>query len=224
MDPTIIDWLNHYNVKVGSIVIVIGIILLIISTIYKGRQQYDKLLEVMVQRRIKKEEEDKEEEEQIVHIITTLNKLSDDIEKLSVRIDDINKRLGNTEDFISNTDKMINCIQRELDLQKRNTELLIDSDKENIKSLLLSHYYRWTKVGKIDLYTLNTLEEKFKKYKKENGNTFVEDLMKQMRSLPKVVNLVHENEVDPIGYFRNHPEVLEEMGIDSLEINKKNKD
>ena len=224
MDPTIIDWLNHYNVKVGSIVIVIGIILLIISTIYKGRQQYDKLLEVMVQRRIKKEEEDKEEEEQIVHIITTLNKLSDDIEKLSVRIDDINKRLGNTEDFISNTDKMINYIQRELDLQKRNTELLIDSDKENIKSLLLSHYYRWTKVGKIDLYTLNTLEEKFKKYKKENGNTFVEDLMKQMRSLPKVVNLVHENEVDPIGYFRNHPEVLEEMGIDLLEINKKNKD
>ena len=224
MDPTIIDWLNQYNVKVGSIVIVIGIIILIISTIYKGRQQYDKLLEVMVQRRIKKEEEDKEEEEQIVHIITTLNKLSDDIEKLSVRIDDINKRLGNTEDFISNTDKMINCIQRELYLQKRNTELLIDSDKENIKSLLLSHYYRWTKVGKIDLYTLNTLEEKFKKYKKENGNTFVEDLMKQMRSLPKVVNLVHENEVDPIGYFRNHPEVLEEMGIDSLEINKKNKE
>ena len=224
MDPTIIDWLNHYNVKVGSIVIVIGIILLIISTIYKGRQQYDKLLEVMVQRRIKKEEEDKEEEEQIVHIITTLNKLSDDIEKLSVRIDDINNRLGNSEDFVSNTDKMITYIQRELDVQKRNTELLIDSDRENIKSLLLSNYYRWTKIGKIDLYTLNTLEEKFKKYKKENGNTFVEDLMKQMRSLPKVVNLVHENEVDPIGYFRNQPEVLEEMGIDLLEINKKNEE
>lgn len=224
MDPTIIDWLNQYNVNVGSVIIVIGIIVLIISTIYKGRQQYDKLLEDMVQRRIKKEEEDKEEEEQFIHISTTLNKLSDDIEKLSVRIDDINNRLGNSEDFVSNTDKMITYIQRELDAQKRNTELLIDSDKENIKSLLLSNYYRWTKIGKIDLYTLNTLEEKFKKYKKENGNTFVEDLMKQMRSLPKVVNLVHENEVDPIGYFRNHPEVLEEMGIDSLEINKKNKD
>lgn len=224
MDPTIIDWLNQYNVNVGSVIIVIGIIVLIISTIYKGRQQYDKLLEDMVQRRIKKEEEDKEEEEQFIHISTTLNKLSDDIEKLSVRIDDINNRLGNSEDFVSNTDKMITYIQRELDAQKRNTELLIDSDKENIKSLLLSNYYRWTKIGKIDLYTLNTLEEKFKKYKKENGNTFVEDLMKQMRSLPKVVNLVHENEVDPIGYFRNHPEVLEEMGIDLLEINKKNEE
>jgi septal ring factor EnvC (AmiA/AmiB activator) len=224
MDPTIIDWLNQYNVKVGSIVIVIGIIVLIVSTIYKGRQRYDKLLEDMVQRRIKKEEEDKEEEEQVAHICNTLNKLSDDIEKLSVRIDDIDKRLSNSEDFVSNTDRMINCIQRELNVQKRNTELLIDSDKENIKSLLLSHYYRWTKAGKIDLYTLNTLEEKFKKYKKENGNTFVEDLMKQMRSLPKVVNLVHENEVDPIGYFRNHPEVLEEMGIDLLEINKKNEE
>ena len=224
MDPTIIDWLNQYNVKVGSVIIVIGIIVLIISTIYKGRQQYDKLLEDMVQKRIKKEEEDKEEEEQFVHISTTLNKLSDDIEKLSVRMDDINNRLGNSEDFVSNTDKMITYIQRELDVQKRNTELLIDSDRENIKSLLLSNYYRWTKIGKIDLYTLNTLEEKFKKYKKENGNTFVEDLMKQMRSLPKVVNLVHENEVDPIGYFRNHPEVLEEMGIDLLEINKKNKE
>ena len=224
MEPTIIDWLNQYNIKVGSIVIVIGIIVLIISTIYKGHQQYDKLLEDMVQRRIKKEEEDKEEEEQFVHISTTLNKLSDDIEKLSVRMDDINNRLGNSEDFVSNTDKMITYIQRELDVQKRNTELLIDSDRENIKSLLLSNYYRWTKIGKIDLYTLNTLEEKFKKYKKENGNTFVEDLMKQMRSLPKVVNLVHENEVDPIGYFRNHPEVLEEMGIDLLEINKKNEE
>ena len=224
MDPTIIDWLNQYNVNVGSVIIVIGIIVLIISTIYKGRQQYDKLLEDMVQRRIKKEEEDKEEEEQFIHISTTLNKLSDDIEKLSVRMDDINNRLGNSEDFVSNTDKMITYIQRELDAQKRNTELLIDSDRENIKSLLLSNYYRWTKRGKIDLYTLNTLEEKFKKYKKENGNTFVEDLMKQMRSLPKVVNLVHENEVDPIGYFRNHPEVLEEMGIDLLEINKKNEE
>lgn len=224
MDPTIIDWLNQYNVKVGSVIIVIGIIVLIISTIYKGRQQYDKLLEDMVQRRIKKEEEDKEEEEQFIHISTTLNKLSDDIEKLSVRIDDIDKRLSNSEDFVSNTDKMITYIQRELDVQKRNTELLIDSDKEDIKSMLLSNYYRWTKRGKIDLYTLNTLEEKFKKYEKENGNTFVEDLMKQMRSLPKVVNLVHENEVDPIGYFRNHPEVLEEMGIDLLEINKKNEE
>lgn len=224
MDPTIIDWLNQYNVKVGSVIIVIGIIVLIISTIYKGRQQYDKLLEDMVQRRIKKEEEDKKEEEQFIHISTTLNKLSDDIEKLSVRIDDIDKRLSNSENFVSNTDKMITYIQRELDEQKRNTELLIDSDKENIKSLLLSNYYRWTKRGKIDLYTLNTLEEKFKKYEKENGNTFVEDLMKQMRSLPKVVNLVHENEVDPIGYFRNHPEVLEEMSIDLLEINKKNEE
>lgn len=224
MDPTIIDWLNQYNVKVGSVVIVIAIIVLIISTIYKGRQQYDKLLEEMVQRRIKKDEEEKENEAQFAHISTTLNKLSADIHKLSIRMDEIDQRLGNSESFISNTGNLVQNIQNEVEDNKRNTELLIDSDKENIKSLLLSHYYRWTKLGKIDLYTLNTLEEKFKKYKKENGNTFVEDLMKQMRSLPKVVNLVHENEVDPIGYFRNHPEVLEEMGIDLLEINKKKED
>lgn len=64
--------------------------------------------------------------------------------------------------------------------------LLIESDKYDIKSFITRehHYFCYTK-GWIDDYSLDCLERRFECYTDEKGNSFVKDLMEEIRDLPK---------------------------------------
>ena len=65
--------------------------------------------------------------------------------------------------------------------------ILIDSDKDDIKSWITEkHHYFCYEKGYIDDYSLDCMEKRFKHYQDENGNSFVEDLMRDVRNLPKV--------------------------------------
>lgn len=64
-------------------------------------------------------------------------------------------------------------------------QLLVDSDRERIKTFITSEYHHWMDKGYIDIYTLKGIEERFDKYRKEDGNTFVEDMMKELRALSR---------------------------------------
>ena len=65
-------------------------------------------------------------------------------------------------------------------------ELLLASDRDNIKAYIVEkhHYFCYTKKW-IDDYSIDCLEKKYDTYKKENGNSYVGDLMKDLRALPK---------------------------------------
>lgn len=64
--------------------------------------------------------------------------------------------------------------------------LLIDSDKDDIKSFITErHHHFCYKEGWIDDYSLDCIEKRFKHYTDEGGNSFVEDLMGELRNLPK---------------------------------------
>lgn len=67
--------------------------------------------------------------------------------------------------------------------------LLIESDKEDIKSYITEkHHYFCYEKGSIDDYSLDCLEKRFKHYTEEKGNSFVEDLMEEVRTLKKKNN------------------------------------
>ena len=78
-----------------------------------------------------------------------------------------------------NLDRILNSIQ-----------LLINSDKDDIKAWITEkhHYYCYEKKH-IDDYSLDCIEKRYTHYRNEGGNSFVEDLMKDIRRLPKTSSL-----------------------------------
>lgn len=65
-------------------------------------------------------------------------------------------------------------------------QILMDSDKDSIKAFITKeHHFFCYEQGWIDDYNLDCLEKRFKHYKEENGNSFVESLIKEIRELPR---------------------------------------
>ena len=71
------------------------------------------------------------------------------------------------------------------DLSKR-VDTLTESDMHDIKQSIVKDYHYFTeKQGWIDDFSLNVIELRFADYKEEGGNSFVENLVKELRALPK---------------------------------------
>lgn len=65
-------------------------------------------------------------------------------------------------------------------------DALIDSDKDDIKSFLVKeHHYFCYQRGWIDDYSLDCCEKRYKHYVQEGGNSFIKDMMNEIRDLPK---------------------------------------
>lgn len=64
--------------------------------------------------------------------------------------------------------------------------LLVESDKDDIKSFITKehHYYCYEK-GWIDDYSLDCLERRYNHYKIEGGNSYIGELMEELRELSK---------------------------------------
>ena len=62
---------------------------------------------------------------------------------------------------------------------------LIDSDKDDIKSYITENHDYFCKIGNIDKYNLDCLEKRYSHYLDEGGNSFISDMMEELRSLNK---------------------------------------
>lgn len=102
-----------------------------------------------------------------------------DKQSIEDKIENFEKRINE----IANSQKNTNSAIEEL-TQKIN--MLIVSDKNDIKSFITEkhHFFCYTQHW-IDDYSLECLEYRFSIYQKENGNSFVEGLMEEIRALPK---------------------------------------
>lgn len=65
-----------------------------------------------------------------------------------------------------------------------NLNMMIESDKESNRLSIVSTYYSATEKGYIEVYLLQALEYRYERYLEENGDSFIENLMKELRSLP----------------------------------------
>ena len=69
-------------------------------------------------------------------------------------------------------------------------ELLTQSDKDDIKAWITEkHHYFCYEKGQIDDYSLDCIEKRYSHYKDEGGNSFIDDLMNDLRSLKKTSGL-----------------------------------
>ena len=72
--------------------------------------------------------------------------------------------------------------------------ILIESDRDDIKSWITEkHHYFCYDLGYIDDYNLQCVEARYKHYKEEKGNTFIDGFMRDIRALP-IVSVIHKKE------------------------------
>ena len=84
--------------------------------------------------------------------------------------------------LIDNQEKIF----KEIELFKQQLEMIIESDKDDIKSWITEkhHFYCYERKW-IDDYSMDCIEKRYRHYKDEGGNSFIEELMNELRSLPK---------------------------------------
>ena len=103
---------------------------------------------------------------------------------------EIQKNLNQIQEIVRKQDELIgqiNTIQKTVDL-------LVHSDKDDIKSWITKeHHYFCYEQKFIDDYSLDCIEKRFTHYKEEGGNSFIEELMKELRALPKISMLEKDN-------------------------------
>lgn len=99
--------------------------------------------------------------------------------------EDISKPIKMAEN-IQKHDQQIDQIKDSIDSLTKKIDMLIDSDKDDIKAFITrEHHYFCYQKGWIDDYSLDCVERRYAHYEQEGGNSFVEDLMKDLRKLPK---------------------------------------
>ena len=93
--------------------------------------------------------------------------------------DNMEKRVSALE---NNQEKIVDLIDKLDD----KVDLLIESDKDDIKSFLTRehHYFCYT-LKSIDDYSLECCERRYAHYAKEGGNSFISAFMDDLRKLPK---------------------------------------
>lgn len=100
--------------------------------------------------------------------------------KINDRLDNYDKAI---DELIKNQEKYNELIQQIED----KVNILIYSDKDDIKSWITEkHHYFCYQAKWIDDYTLDCIEKRFGHYQDEGGNSFIEELMGEIRALPKV--------------------------------------
>lgn len=76
--------------------------------------------------------------------------------------------------------------KQRLDAINDKIDMLILSDKDSIKSYITKEHHLFCYNKKwIDDYSLDCIEKRYQHYQDEGGNSFIEELMEELRSLPK---------------------------------------
>ena len=78
-------------------------------------------------------------------------------------------------------------IFKEIESFKQQLEMIIESDKDDIKFWITEkhHFYCYERKW-IDDYSMDCIEKRYGHYKDEGGNSFIEELINELRSLPKI--------------------------------------
>ena len=75
----------------------------------------------------------------------------------------------------------------QIDKMAKSINILMASDRDDIKAWITEkHHYFCYELGYIDDYKLQCIEARYKHYKEEDGNTFIDGFMKDIRNLPIV--------------------------------------
>lgn len=114
------------------------------------------------------------EKKKIENILNELKSLSEEIHK---RQEEYEKLRNDIQEL------SMCCSNKEEEIQNTLT-MLIKSDMDSIKSFIVKEHHHFIEEKWIDDFSLDALEKRYTHYKAEGGNSYITDLMKDLRELP----------------------------------------
>lgn len=82
------------------------------------------------------------------------------------------------------TDRRLDAIENRLDAAEKQLQDLTISDMHDIKSWIVEQYHKfYVQQGWIDAFSAETLDRRYSDYRKEGGNSYIENLMDQLHTL-----------------------------------------
>ena len=103
--------------------------------------------------------------------------------ELERRLKKGDEKMTMLQDNQKTTDLILQDLQAKIDM-------LIDSDKDSIKSYITKeHHYFCYQQKWIDDFSLDCIEKRFEHYEDQGGNSFIEGLMNELRNLPRQSSL-----------------------------------
>lgn len=118
----------------------------------------------------------------------------DEHEEIKEQLDTVVNRLNDIETHFNT---MINENRVKYSEMQQSIDLLIASDKDDIKAWITAQHHLFVYEYKcIDDYSLDCIEKRFAHYRDEGGNSFIELLMSEIRALPKVSVLPEQKGVE----------------------------
>lgn len=90
------------------------------------------------------------------------------------------------EDLNQKLDGFTENINEKIDSLKEDIDRLTVSDMHDIKSWIVDKHHKYIKLGWIDDFTMDTIEQRFSDYTLEGGNSYIAGLVKELRELPHV--------------------------------------
>lgn len=110
-------------------------------------------------------------------------------EKMHENIEKLTKTI---EDFSEKTDENFKTVNESIDTLKFKQERTTERLQENTRSFIIDkHHYFCYKIKAIDDMNLQSLERRYMYYKADGGDSFIDQLMEEIRQLPRV-NLQHK--------------------------------
>lgn len=200
MEDIFINSLNSVGLGTVISVIIVG------GGIIAGAFGIIKKYNQFIAKKTKKEEEDKEMRETIQNLTSSLQNIQSQLNNVTQELHDRNDVIDTKleelkesiessrkesndgdqliEEHMKKSDKSIEHLRENLNNVNEKTDLLIESDKESIKAMIIDTYYECKDKKYIEVYKLQSLEPLYDKYLQENGNTFIGQLMADLRKLP----------------------------------------
>ena len=95
----------------------------------------------------------------------------------------IQMKFSNDHDLTTNISK-IDSLENKINDIASQVSLLIRSDRDSIKMAITKDYHYFCEQQKwIDDYSLECLERRYKNYQEEGGNSFIHNMMEEIRNL-----------------------------------------
>ena len=206
MESEFLQWLDSFPGHLGTILAVtiggVGLITALVTSIMKLKKEYEQRIVDMT----RKEETDRKFKDDISEMIREVKILKDNSEFLSQqyaetqrelngKIDNLTVMMEETKQKDRDQDSMLETkmnelnttmseFRKDINANKDQLDVLIASDKESIKSFIVSCYYQAKSDGYVNSHLMQIIEERYETYKRENGNSYVSGLMNELRAFP----------------------------------------
>ena len=151
--------------SIGQIILFI----ILLALAFKGVVEFVKWIRGYVKERVKKEEQPDKLQEQLEQMEQTHCK------------------------HIAQLQEKDEKLQKDIDEVASNVKILINSDKAAILDRITQQHHYFMRLGWIDDFSLETVEKRYRYYQEEGGNSFAEDLVMDLRKLPKTPPEVNQN-------------------------------